>query len=135
MPSNRFAVAIHILTLLARHGGTMTSEELAGSVNTNPVVIRRILGRLRDAGLVCAVSGPNGGSKLCVDTRKVSLLDIYRVVEQTELIGVHEEPNQRCPIGRRIQAVLHGVTTDVKHAVEQELKATTLSEIVQEFNA
>lgn len=133
MASNRFAMAVHILALLARRGGTMTSEEVARSVNTNPVVIRRILGHLRRAGLVCGVSGPSGGSQLCVSPEKISLFDIYRAVEEGELICVHEDPSRRCPVGRRIQSVLENVTTGVKRAVAKELKATKLSAIVRSF--
>lgn len=124
-------MAVHILAFLARDRDEhTTSEEIARSVNTNPVVIRRLLGMLQRAGLVCGQPGARGGSKLCVDPKEISLFDIFGAVDQGEPISLHEDPDQRCPVGRRIQCVLENVSSGVNRAVAKELKETSLNDVL-----
>src|SRR3954452_4346845 len=106
--SSKLSVGIHMLTIFAlKRGDGLTSEFIAGSVNTNPVVIRRLLGSLRDAGLVESKTGVGGGWSLLVDPERISLLDILRAVEpHNELFALHRsEPNHECPCGLYIQEV------------------------------
>src|SRR5687768_3745505 len=111
MISSRVAVAVHILAYLAwRRGEPSTSERIAGSVNTNPVVVRRIMGALREAGLVQAQPGAGGGATLLRGPGEITLRDVYRAVEDGgELFSVHADPCQHCGIGSNIRQVLRGV--------------------------
>lgn len=131
--SSRFSVGVHVLTLLASNpaGELLTSDRLAGSVNTNPVVIRRILGQLKKAGLV-EVRAAAGGTYLRRDPATITLLDVYRAVDVVEarLFSRHENPNPTCRVGRNIQAALDGTLTRAQAALEQELAATTLAQVV-----
>jgi Rrf2 family protein len=137
--SSRFVVAIHILAIL---GGKkmyfkdfegMKSEDLAQSVNTNPVVIRRILGKLGQAGLVNSKSGPNGGTTIAMDAQEITLDKVFAAVEDGELFHLHYgQPDQNCPIGGNIQDVLSGLFDGVKSAVYDTLTKYTLADIVQE---
>ncbi|OGX90958.1 Rrf2 family transcriptional regulator [Hymenobacter coccineus] len=131
--SSRFSVAVHVLTLLADNpaGELLTSDRLAGSVNTNPVVIRRILGQLKKAGLV-EVRAAAGGTYLRRDPATLTLLDVYRAVDVVEgaLFSVHEHPNPHCAMGRHIQAALDGTLARAQAALERELAATTLAQVV-----
>ncbi len=131
--SSRFSVAVHVLTLLATNpvGELLTSDRMAGSVNTNPVVIRRILGQLKKAGLV-EVRPAAGGTYLRRDPAAITLLDVYRAVDVVEerLFSVHEKPNPNCVVGRSIQAALDGTLGRAQAALEQELAATTLAQVV-----
>src|SRR5437667_14393 len=99
--SSRFAVAIHVLTLLASRDGPLTSEYIAGSVNTNAVVIRRLMKALRGAKLVVSQGGPGGGWRLARAPEAMSLRDVYRAVEDPPLFRQHD-PSSLCPIGSTI---------------------------------
>lgn len=131
--SSRFSVGVHVLTLLATNppGELLTSERMADSVNTNPVVIRRILGQLKKAGLV-EIRAASGGTYLRRDPTTITLLDVYRAVNVVEehLFNIHEKPNPHCLVGRNIQASLDITLTRAQAALEQELAATTLAQIV-----
>ena len=131
--SSRFSVAVHVLTLLAAAvpGELLTSDRMAGSVNTNPVVIRRILGQLKQAGLV-EVRAAAGGTYLRRDPATLTLLEVYRAVEAVEpqLFSMHAQPNPQCLVGRNIQAALDGTLQRAQAALEQELAATTLAQVL-----
>jgi Rrf2 family protein len=134
--SSRFTVAIHILTLLAHGAGAgavMTSEYIAGSVNTNPVVIRRLLALLRRAKLVRSQSGPGGGWQLVVPARGITLRDVFRAVEPESLFPLHAStPNPRCPVGRAIQAALEAPYDEARLAVERNLAQTSIADLLQQ---
>ena len=98
---------VHVLTLLANFDNPVSSTCIAGSVHTNPVVIRQIVGQLREAGLVETVPGCAGGVMLKKDASQIMLDDIYQLVKTDTLFGLHpNEPNPHCPVGRNIQGVL-----------------------------
>src|SRR5580704_4577357 len=101
MLSSKLTVGVHILTLLASTPGqAQTSEYIAGSVNTNPVVIRRLLGLLREAGIVESQGGLGGGWRLKVPAERITLLDVLRAVEpKGEMIALHRsDPNPLCRV-------------------------------------
>lgn len=107
----------------------MTSEEIAESVNTNPAVIRRMLGLLAKAGLVTSRLGAGGGALLTRRPQDISLGDIYRAVEHGELFAMHEAPNPRCPVGRSINGVLTAHFNRAEAAMLRELDRTTIADI------
>lgn len=134
--SSRFTVAVHILSLIKVDRNTScTSEWIAGSVNTNPVVIRRILGKLKKAGLVGVKAG-TGGAYLLKSLQDITLLDVYRavdVVEEGELFQFHDQPNPQCPVGRNIESVLEWVLKRAQSAMEQVLADITMEEVVTDL--
>ncbi|GAC1395073.1 MAG: Rrf2 family transcriptional regulator [Chloroflexota bacterium] len=132
--NSRVAVAVHILTLLARHREeSLTSEYLAASVTTNPVVIRRVLGALRDAGLVTSQGGNGGGWRLALGPEAITLRDVYRAVEDERLFALHHRPpNPACPVGRHIQQALAGRFSAASEAMEAELGRTTVEAILRD---
>ena len=129
--NTRFAVAVHILTLLqTQQGEPATSGWIAGSVNTNPSLIRRLLTQLSHAGLTTSQLGSGGGALLARPAKTITLADVYRAVaEDTEAIPIHESPNPKCPVGRNIQAVLSKRIHAAEHALENELARTTIAEL------
>jgi DNA-binding IscR family transcriptional regulator len=131
--SSRFAVGIHILTLLeVNTSETNTSEYMAGSVNTNPVVIRKITGMLKKAGLVTIQPGV-AGAKLAKDIRDITLLDVYRavnVVQEDKLFSIHEAPNPDCTVGRNIQDAIEPLFLSAQRALEKELENMTIRDVV-----
>ncbi len=131
--SSKLTVGTHLLTILALYPGQpLTSEQLACSVNTNPVVIRRILGLLRDAGYVDSKHGVGGGWVLLADPARITLLDIFRAVEpQQETFALHRcEPDQACLVGRNIQKVLTELYHDVQQAMDQHLASSSIASVV-----
>jgi DNA-binding IscR family transcriptional regulator len=134
--SSRFAVGIHILALLEiNKQGPSTSEFLAGSVNTNPALIRKIMGMLKKAGLVEVHPGI-AGAKLARDLSDITLLDVYKavnVVQEKELFSIHEQPNPACPVGRNIQDTIGPVFTAAQVALEKTLQNVTLENVVKDI--
>jgi Rrf2 family protein len=131
--NSRFAVAVHVLTLMAWSGEEpLKSEQVAESVNTNPVVIRRMLCELAEAGLVVSQTGSLGGSRLATDPAKTTLLDVYQALECGGVFSLHRQPPSRdCPVGVNIEAVLGDVLLEVDAAVEAVLAKITISDVVQ----
>ncbi|QRG70033.1 Rrf2 family transcriptional regulator [Brevibacillus choshinensis] len=131
--SSRFSVAVHILSLLSIESSShCTSEWIAGSVNTNPVIIRRVLGQLKKAGLAHVRSG-TGGATLAKELKDITLLDVYRavdVVEEGRLFHIHEQPNPQCPVGANIQFVLELILTRAQNAMEEILGKVTMEVLV-----
>lgn len=131
--NSRFAVAVHVLSLMAwSDEEPLKSEQVAESVNTNPVVIRRMLRELADAGLVVSQTGSLGGSRLANDPAKTTLLDVYQALECGGVFSMHRQPPSRdCPVGVNIETVLGDVFQEVDSAVEQVLGTITIDDVVQ----
>lgn len=131
--NSQFAVALHTLTLLAQAvDETMTSEVIGGSVNTNPVFIRRILGKLSQAGLVASQPGVGGGWHLLRDPAAITLLDVYHAVDEGHLLALpHSTANPACVIGRNIQQTLTLYFDQAEQAFEQVLAQQTVAQLLQ----
>jgi Rrf2 family protein len=130
--SSKLSVGIHMMTIFAlKPGEPLTSEFIACSVNTNPVVIRRLLGSLRSAGIVESKTGVGGGWSLLVDPEQITLLDILRAVEpQSEIFALHRsEPNPECPCGLHIQGVLTEVYGKVQDGMIRQLASLSIAGI------
>jgi Rrf2 family protein len=134
--NSRFAVAIHVMALakVARgddDGCAVTSEQMAESVNTNPVVLRRILGTLRDSGLVVSQPGPGGGWRLARPADEITLRDVYRAVETEPLFCLpRREPNVDCAVGKRLHSVLESCFRDAEDAMTERLSHLTLADVI-----
>ena len=124
---------MHVLSLMAWSGEEpLKSEQVAESVNTNPVVIRRMLLELAEAGLVVSQTGSLGGSRLANDPAKTTLLDIYKALESRGVFSLHRQPPSRnCPVGVNIETVLGDVLLEVDTAVERVLGNITINDVVQ----
>jgi DNA-binding IscR family transcriptional regulator len=134
--SCRFSIAVHTLSLIAMSPSLCTSDFIAGSVNTNPVIIRKIIGMLKKAGLVGVRPGV-GGTYLLKDTDQITLLDIYRaveVIENGELFNFHDHPNPNCTVGRNIESVLRSEMREAQSALEQRLAQVSLKQLLSKFN-
>lgn len=125
-------MAVHVLTLMAwADEEPLKSEQVAESVNTNAVVIRRMLCELAEANLVVSQTGAMGGSKLARLPERITLLDIYQAVESRGVFSLHRHPpNPDCPVGVNIGTVLNDVLDEVDSAVEGVLANMTLRDVV-----
>lgn len=131
--NSQFAMAIHILTMLAKNkDGNIKSEFLARSVNTNAVVIRRLLGQLAHAGLVISQTGAAGGTRLSKQPADIHLAEIYRAVACGEVFALHpKSPNQDCPVGKNIESVLCNLQKEIDRTVGERLSQITLESVME----
>jgi Rrf2 family protein len=130
--SCRFAMAVHVLAVLAyKEGDRVTSASLAGSVNTNPVIVRRLLLSLQKARLVETCKGAGAGSRLSRSPRRINLAEVYRSVEDSESFATPmRKPSAACPVGQCILAALAKVFASAQNAMERDLARTTLADII-----
>ena len=137
MKSCRFSFAVHVMAVLAvEEGECCSSSRLAETVNTNPVVIRRLLLELHRAGLVRTRRGPQGGAVLSRRPDRINLLQIQAAVDPQELFGLHPNPpSSECPVGRRIGDVMGYIQRRATRSYTQELRRITLQDVVQRLTA
>ena len=113
----------------------VTSEFLAASINVNPVIIRRILSQLKEAGIIEVKRG-TGGAAPAKPLEEITFLDVYRAVECIEentLFHFHENPNPDCPVGRNIHKILDGRLLKVQQAMELELQGMTMADVMADL--
>lgn len=138
--NSRLTVAVHALAWVglyqSRGYDVATSEQIADSANTNPVVIRRLLGELRTAGLVRSQRGAGAGWMMARDLSQITLLDVYDAIESGPVFGMHRaEPNPECVVGAGIQPALKNVYDRLDHTLRDELARTTVADVLQDVLA
>ena len=131
--SSRFTVALHIFTCVEvfRDECKVTSDFLARSINTNPVIIRKILTQLKNAGLITVARG-TGGITVTRPLGEITFYDVYQAIEPVEhgdLFHFHEAPNPECPVGRNIHALLDDKLKAIQNAMEDEMRRFTLADL------
>ena len=126
-------MAVHVLTMLAKSDSEyVKSEYIAGSVNTNAVVIRRLLGQLGHADLVISQTGAAGGARLARRPENVNMFDVYKAVCCGEIFALHPKaPNQDCPVGKHIEAVLCRLQKEIDKTVGEKLSQYTLQDLIE----
>src|SRR5512138_2856350 len=135
--NSRMTVAVHILSYLMfasrKRSDPITSEEIAKSVRTNPVVIRRLLGLLRKGGLVRSHRGAKAGWTLARSPKAITLLDVYNLVHGEPLFGLHASPpNPQCPIGRGLPSTIRKVYGTLEDELRRQLAGTSVGEVLAE---
>ncbi|MBQ3264586.1 MAG: Rrf2 family transcriptional regulator [Ruminococcus sp.] len=133
--TSRFTIAVHIITAIDYFGDSekVTSGFLAGSAGANPVIVRNVMGQLKEAGII-AVSQGKSGIALAKDLDDITLFDVYKAVDCVSdegLFHFHENPNTDCPVGRNIHKALDEELLNVQRAMETQMRAVTLSDIVR----
>ena len=131
--SSRFTVALHIFTCVEvfKDEYKVTSDFLAGSINTNPVIIRKILTQLKNAGLIEVARG-TGGITITKPLTAITFYDVYEAIEPVEngdLFRFHENPNPECPVGRNIHALLDRKLQAIQSAMEDEMKRYSIEDL------
>ncbi|MBI5595853.1 MAG: Rrf2 family transcriptional regulator [Elusimicrobia bacterium] len=131
--NSRLAVAAHILAVLASHDGeAMSSARVAQSVNTNPVVIRRILAALAKKGMVACGKGKAGGARLLRCPDQVTLWDLSMALDEEHLFAVHRNPaNPRCPGSCGMKEALGKAFARAEKAAQKELRRVTVQELLR----
>lgn len=136
MSNSRFAISLHILTLLDLMGDELHSSEwIAGSININPVLVRKELSNLRQHGLVESKEGKNGGVYLAKPANKIHLSEIYEAVRQESALGTKRtDPNPKCKVGKQINKHLDTLYNEVEDTLMKKLGKKTLAEFSGNFN-
>ena len=134
--SSRFTIAVHIFACIDtfEKDHKITSDFLADSINVNPVIIRKLLSQLKNAGLIQVKRG-SGGASFARPLEDITLLDIYRAVdcvEKGELFHFHENPNQQCPVGRNIHNILDDKLDRIQNAMEREMASITMADVIED---
>lgn len=132
--NSRFAVATHIMLSVAvrRSGELVSSAYLSASVNTNAVVVRRILSDLQKAGLLETEHGRTGGSRLARPAHKISLYEVFQAVDQGDIFAFNKnKPNKTCALSCRMKSILEPVFSAANQSLASNLKQTLLSDLVR----
>lgn len=135
--SSRFTIALHMISCMEIFGKDtkITSDFLASSIQVNPVIIRKILSQLRNAGLVEVARG-TGGATAARPIDRISFYDVYLAVDllgEGELFHFHENPNIQCPVGRNIHSALDGKLACIQEAMENKMKKYTVADVVNDI--
>lgn len=131
----RFSTAIHILIMIAGDPNPIASEKIAESVGTNASYIRKITSLLRKNGIIASRQGVEG-FKLLVKPEELSLSRVYSALYDTEevhLFDLHQNPSDKCIVGRHIRPVLSDVFKEVERRAEDEMRETTLFDCMKKM--
>ncbi|MFT8705084.1 Rrf2 family transcriptional regulator [Bifidobacterium aquikefiricola] len=134
--STQLSDAVHILAYIAVFSGTrdITSDILAASIETNPTNVRKIMGQLRQRGLIHTING-RPKPTLSRPVEAITLYDIFTSIQgETALIEVDEHTNPRCIIGANIQQALEKEYSRLQQSVEHEMKNITLADILRSIS-
>ncbi|WP_143307390.1 Rrf2 family transcriptional regulator [Chitinophaga vietnamensis] len=136
MNNGRFPISLHILTLLARaNGELLSSDYIAGSINCNPVLVRKEISNLRNRGLVESKEGKNGGATLAKPANHIQLSEVYHAVQQASLLGnSRNTPNPDCAVGKQINAHLESLYAEIESALVRKLDKLTLADFSRQFD-
>ncbi len=134
MNNLRFATAIHILVLTEKNEGkVITSDFIAGSINVNPVVVRREIKLLREAGFIDSKKGKEGGCYLIKNSQDIFLGDVYKLVNQDNVFGKMNHTNPNCPIGKEMNQNLELLFGNAENELVKTLNQKTLKEFSDQF--
>lgn len=131
--NTRFPVAIHILAYVAMKGPGTTSDEIAQSLNTHPVVVRRLNARLKKAGMMRISNGPSGGAEISKPPDQITLLDVFQAARSDEDVLIFEtpqHPNPECPIGGHILEAIDRPFQEAQQAMKGVLAQYTIQDII-----
>ena len=134
--TSKFTIAVHIITAIDyfKDEAKVTSNFLAGSVGANPVIVRTVMGNLKDAGII-SISQGKSGIGLAKGLDEITFYDIYKAIDpvgEEGLFHFHENPNIKCPVGRNIHAAMDARLIQVQDTMEKEMKSITVADVAAE---
>lgn len=137
--SSRFTIGVHLLAVIDYLGKDekATSNILASSIGVNPVIVRNVMGNLKEAGLISVSQGKSGIS-LTKTPDQITFYDVYKAVESVKdegLFHFHENPNPECPIGRNIHKAMDSKLERVQQCMEDEMRKITLADVMTDIQS
>ena len=132
--TSKFTIAAHIIAAIDyfKDSEKVTSNFLAGSVGANPVIVRNVMGNLKEAGII-AISQGKSGISLAKELDEITFYDVYKAVDCVDdegLFHFHENPNINCPVGRNIHSAMDEKLQRVQSIMENELSCITMADVV-----
>ncbi|MGK0290803.1 MAG: Rrf2 family protein [bacterium] len=133
MRDTKVSTAIHILMMLCHaKDKLLSSDYIASSVNTNPVVIRRLISELKSAGFVKVTNGKNGGYELAKQATEITVWDVIQAVQNNPMFCQNlNQPEEKCVVGAKINFCLEQLYDDVQKTLEDKLNRYTIAELYQ----
>lgn len=131
--TSRFTIAVHIITAIDyfKDNEKVTSNFLAGSVGANPVIVRNVMGNLKEAGII-DISQGKSGITLAKKLDEITFYDVYKAVDCVNdegLFHFHENPNPDCPVGRNIRKALDEELFSIQNAMEDQMRRITVADV------
>ena len=135
--SSKFTIGVHLLAVIDYLGEDekVTSNILASSIGVNPVIVRNVMGNLKEAGLISVSQGKSGIS-LTRTPDQITFYDVYKAVDSVKdegLFHFHENPNPECPIGRNIHKAMDSKLKRVQQCMEDEMRKITLADVMTDI--
>lgn len=135
--SSKFTIGVHLLAVIDYLGEDekVTSSVLAGSIGVNPVIVRNVMGNLKEAGLISISQGKSGIS-LTKMPDQITFYDVYKAVDSVNEDGLfhfHENPNPECPIGRNIHKAMDSKLERIQMCMEEEMRKITLADVMTDI--
>ncbi|WOF72728.1 Rrf2 family transcriptional regulator [Parvibaculaceae bacterium PLY_AMNH_Bact1] len=131
----RLSGILHIILHLAEAKEPVTSERLARTMNTNPVVVRRVMASLRGRGFVASTKGHGGGWRLSCDLEATSLRDIYDALGAPDCIALtHRNEAPSCLVEQTVNAALGDAFAEAEALLLRHFEHTTLAELSADFH-
>ena len=132
--TSKFTIAAHIIAAIDyfKDSEIVTSNFLAGSVGANPVIVRNVMGNLKESGII-AISQGKSGISLAKELDEITFYDVYKAVDCVDdegLFHFHENPNINCPVGRNIHFAMYEKLQRVQSIMENELSRITMADVV-----
>ena len=135
MISGKFAITIHILTLLSKFPDEfLSSDFIAGSMNVHPVLVRKEIANLKKNNIVESKEGKNGGTRLLKSASKITLDTIFKMTFDTVTLGFSKnEPNPDCPVGKQINKKLENLYENINQSISLQMSNITLKDFANKF--
>ncbi len=132
--TSKFTIAVHIIAAIDyfKDSEKVTSNFLAGSVGANPVIVRNVMGNLKESGII-AISQGKSGISLAKELDEITFYDVYKAVDCVDddgLFHFHEKPNINCPVGKNIHIAMDEKLQKVQSIMENELSRITMADVV-----
>lgn len=133
--NSRFVLAVHTLTLLAEDGNPVSSNMIACSAGVNAVTVRKVVGQLREAGLVNTQTGVKGGTTLSRPAKEITLKETFLAVRDEQVFGAFPtEPNHQCPVGRMLKPTLTHLLEGAIQTMIAKLDEVTIADVLDGVN-
>lgn len=131
---SRLSLVLHGLLHLAAHGGSMTSQALAACMNTHPVVVRRTMAGLREAGFVRSAKGRGGGWTIACDLATVSLRDVHTALGEPALFAIgHRDDAPACLVAEVVHAAIDDAVGEAEALLLDRFGAISLARLADDF--
>ena len=134
---SKFTIAVHLLAVIDYLGDNekVTSNILAKSIGSNPVIVRNVMGNLKESGII-DISQGKSGVLLTRKTNEITFYDVYKAVESVKEEGLfhfHENPNPECPIGSNIHKTMDIKLETIQQSMEEEMKKITIADVLSDI--